>query len=299
MSAVAATVNESVPNGKVINLYYNTANAQAALSLRAGDYSGDDQSKFWAADINDYSGYILSPSEMATCTFRGINIVAAMTIPKSNNSSPATTNNISLVAPVYQRLTSTDLANKKVSMCSTGDKAWIYYLSGAAKGQVTLKEYDLVSGNNSTYLQYQDVSLNSSLAAWYNTKCAQRSVVYQELLQNHLKEFNVTGGQSTDIESTGNAKPLTSMAVTYYDGKAYLYYTDNSNNLCRVIKDGSVDNDDRGWGDYKIFEGSPKVATDSQLTVSSSHGINHIFYVSTDDILNFTHVRDSVEQELH
>ncbi len=129
MSALAATVNEAINDGKVISVYYNTSTANVGLALKAGDIGGDDESLHWAADINDHIGYLLSPSEIATANLRGVNFVIGVTAPKSEGNAEPTVNNISIVAPVYSKLTTTELANKKVTMCSKGDHAWIYYLS--------------------------------------------------------------------------------------------------------------------------------------------------------------------------
>lgn len=51
--------------------------------------------------------------------------------------------------------------------------------------------------HTATYLPNGDIRLNSSLAAYYNTKNGHRYVIYQEVNQNHLKEFDITSGQST------------------------------------------------------------------------------------------------------
>lgn len=80
------------------------------------------------------------------------------------------------------------------------------------------------------------------------------------------------------------------MALSYNNGIIYLFYTDRSNNVRRVIKGAE------GWGSAHTVEGSPKVG-ESELTVVAANGFNHLFYTSQDDVSSeFTHVRDPIEQ---
>lgn len=53
----------------------------------------------------------------------------------------------------------------------------------------------MVSGNISTFLQNQDVALNCALASWYDPKKKERLVVYQEMEEGHLKEYNIVKKQ--------------------------------------------------------------------------------------------------------
>jgi hypothetical protein len=82
------------------------------------------------------------------------------------------------------------------------------------------------------------------------------------------------------------------MAVTYVDGKAYLYYTDDSYNLRKIVK---IDNK---WGSSSGVDGADEVNPASQLTVTTtvtpSNAINHIFYVKERETEKFSHVRDPV-----
>lgn len=165
------------------------------------------------------------------------------------------------------------------------------------------------------------MALNCSLAAWYDPAGRARMVVYQEFEEGHLKEFNAVTKQGKplspslrppsekpsllylacarqltisrrntiawDIDGTGDAKDLTTVAVSCVNGKTYLYYTDSKNNVRRVIKDKD------GWGGPRTVSGLPKVGT-SQLTVAASNGYNHLFYVSVEDTNpgSFQHARD-------
>lgn len=75
-----------------------------------------------------------------------------------------------------------------------------------------------------------------------------------------------------------------------------MYYTNTSNNLIRVVKDAS------GWGSPKKVQGSANVAYKSQLTVTTSNGYNHIFYVSEENLASFaastkfTHIWDEISE---
>ncbi|KAI1457413.1 hypothetical protein F4805DRAFT_457783 [Annulohypoxylon moriforme] len=288
MPAIAAIVNRAVAGDKNINLFYNTSSAQLGLGFKSGTNDDDPQAE-WAAESTDYAGHIFNPSTIASDYYRGNQLVIAVTDPKVEDGHP-TANQVSMVSPIYKKLASTSLQNKTVSMCSSGNTAWVYYLDGSAPGQMRLKEYNVENGNVSTFLQNQDVSLNCSLAAWYNPDTAERLVIYQEVVEGHLKEFNTVTKQSWDIDGTGDAKDLTTMGVSYSKGKVYLYYTDSKNNIRRVIKD------EDGWGSPHTISGIPKVGT-SQLSVVAANGNNHLFYVSEDSSSpwdDFFHARDPI-----
>lgn len=131
MPAIGAVLNGAVSEGKTINLYYNTPTAQVALALKSGNSHPDDNYEYWAADASDFKGHVLNPSEVAAVQFRGVATVVAATVPNVPEGETPTVNNISLVSPVYQMLTTTSLANCKVAMASSGEKAWVYFLSYA------------------------------------------------------------------------------------------------------------------------------------------------------------------------
>lgn len=290
MPAVTAIVNQAVPDGKSINLFYNTEKAQLAVAYKSGTDGDDPDTAAWAADATDYPGHIFNPSTIASDYYRGNQLVIAVTEPKCDGGCKPVGNQLSLISPVYKKLAATSLPNKTVSMCSSGHSAWVYYLDGTAKGQTRLKEYNIETGNVATFLQNQDVGLNCSLAAWYNPTTKERLVIYQEMEEGHLKEFNAVTKQAWDIDGTGDAKDLTTVAISYAKGKTYLYYTDSKNNVRRVIKDQA------GWGNPRTVSGLPKVGV-SQMTVAASNEYNHLFYVSAEDTNpgSFQHARDPLQ----
>ncbi|KAK8118452.1 uncharacterized protein PG998_003078 [Apiospora kogelbergensis] len=327
MPAVAAIVNQAVPDGKSINLFYNTEKAQLAVAYKSGAEGDDPDTAAWAADATDYAGHIFNPSSIASDYYRGNQLVVAVTEPKTDCESKPVGNQISLVSPVYKKLATTSLSNKTfrsqralhIAGRNEATLLGIYSFnsqkltlpffpdtSGTTKGQTRLKEYNIDTGNVATFLQNQDVALNCSLAAWYDPAGRARMVVYQEFEEGHLKGvqrrhqasllYLACARQLTisrrnniawDIDGTGDAKDLTTVAVSCVNGKTYLYYTDSKNNVRRVIKDKD------GWGGPRTVSGLPKVGT-SQLTVAASNGYNHLFYVSVEDTNpgSFQHARD-------
>lgn len=89
------------------------------------------------------------------------------------------------------------------------------------------------------------------------------------------------------ISNATDAEDKTTLAVKYVKGKAYLYYT-HKKELRRIVKDSD------GWGTSGSVKGAHKVDADSQITVVSANGYNHLFYVSSGDpATKLTHVMDA------
>ncbi|KAL7951068.1 hypothetical protein V8C42DRAFT_308426 [Trichoderma barbatum] len=293
MAALAAIYNPLAPKDRSVNLFFNTGNAQVALTLKTGT-DGSDENDVYISGDDDYPGYILNPSEIAGGSFRGVHHVIATTVPLVAKGGSVTNNQISLVSPVYKKLNTTALANKNTSFSSSDKAAWAYFLDGAANNQTKLKEYNFVTGHTATYLPNGDIRLNSSLAAYYNTKTGQRFIIYQEVNQNHLKEYNISNGQSYDIQDSEGAIAGTTIAATYDNDKVYIYYVDGGANIRRIIKTGASD-----WSGNHLVENASKINIPGQLTVTTANGFNHLFYVSVDNSLadnEFTHVADEIQQ---
>ncbi|ODA76477.1 hypothetical protein RJ55_07747 [Drechmeria coniospora] len=267
MVALAAIVNKGVPGDKSISLFYNTGKAQLALSLRSGTQDDDDPTQAWAADADDYDGYILNPSTMGGATYRGREFVIAVTMPKLDPGAPPFSR-ISIVSPVYQKLVNIQLENNNVAVCSSDDDAWVYFVT-----QVDLPAV-------------QNAFANSSLAAWYDPVEKKRHVVFES---SALMEYIVGDASAGFVGATGNMKRNTSIAVSYWDGKAYLYYYDGTYAVQRIVKNGT-------WGGAQAVANCPKISEDSQIAVVPGNGINHLFFVAKDSGAAesdfFTHVRD-------
>ncbi|KAK0761753.1 hypothetical protein N5P37_004552 [Trichoderma harzianum] len=301
MAALAAIYNPSAPKDRSVSLFFNTSTAQVALSLMNGT-EGNDNNDIYACGDDDYPGYILNPSEIAGGTYRGIQHVVATTVPIVEKGASVTKNQISLISPVYKKLNTTALANKNVSFSADNvDKhAWAYFLDGSANYQTALKEYDFLSGSTAKYLDHADIRVNSSLAAYYNIKNKHRFVIYQEVgAGNHLKEFDITSGQTYDIQNSVGAAPGTTIAVTYDQGgnKAYVYYYDTDATIRRIVKTGA--DQTASWSPSVPVENAVRISVPGQLTVSTANGLNHLFYVSVDNSLadnDFTHVTDPLDE---
>lgn len=119
--------------------------------------------------------------------------------------------------------------------------------------------------------------------------------VIHPLMFNVLSPFPaITNYPPAHNLNISDAMPLTPIGVTFHNGKVYLYYVDRSNHLHRVIKNGKV------WGSPTRVENAPTVAQDSQVAVTTSNNINHIFYVEKEEYYKhpttpkITHFRDSI-----
>jgi hypothetical protein len=128
MAALAAIYNPLAPKDKGVNLFFNTSNAQVALTLKTGTDGSDPDNDAYTAGDDDYPGHILNPSEISGGSFRGVHHVIATTIPLVAKGTSVTNNQISLVSPVYKKLSTTALANKNTAFSSFEKGAWAYFL---------------------------------------------------------------------------------------------------------------------------------------------------------------------------
>ncbi|KAK8913300.1 hypothetical protein VCV18_011774 [Metarhizium anisopliae] len=267
MTAVTALFDPAMPDETSISLFSNTSMAQLTVALKNSNDGPDPDGKSFGPSASDYKGFIAQPSQLASGSFRGFRVVVAATVPRTVEGPP-TTNQISIVSPVYQGLAS-----------NTG-----------TKDQVRLKEYNFSIGNVTSYLGGGDVALNSSLGAWYEPASDERFVAYQEAKYGRLKEFGVIDRTTHDIVSTSDAKAGTSIAVTNYQGTTYLYYADKLDNVRRVTKSSGQ------WGSSQIVRDSPPVG-DNQIAVVTANGFNHIFHLARDDTVDsrgFSHIIERI-----
>ncbi|KAF2144840.1 uncharacterized protein K452DRAFT_356217 [Aplosporella prunicola CBS 121167] len=283
MAALAAVYNGQTSGDWSINLFYNNSIGQLAFLLKSGTEVADPGFSAWDSGDNDYQGYILNPSTMAAGTFSGVNFIVAVTKP-SSKSETQTANQISIVSPVYQKLDTTSLGNNTVTVCTGGTECWVYYLHNASNSTVSLKQYELVTGDISTVLEDGVMSANSQLASWWVSD-TERYVIFQDKETLLLKEFNVATGKSVDIEATKDAKEGTTLAVSFVN-RVFLYYTDKQSNLRRVLKEND------SWGESKDIADIPKVGS-SQITAVAANNYNHLFYMAQQNTKDeFTHVKD-------
>jgi hypothetical protein len=290
MSGVAALVNPAVAGQKSISLYYTTVSKQLAISMRSGTDEETNPKEF-AANVNDYAGILQIPCEIASDVYRGLSVVAAATLPKGEAGD--STNNISLVSPVYRVFATTTKNSINVSMCSTGQQAYMYYLNGPAEAKMSIKECTL-DGTVMTVSKNDDALVGSSLAAWYEPTTKERLVIYQLYDTLHLKELSVVKGQSVIIENALQCRKGTSVAVSYFENKVYLYYVDTNYVVRRIVRDPGT-----GWdgSSAQKVKGAPlTIRGNTQITVTAANRINHLFYASQDDSDGaITHVHDRID----
>ncbi|KAJ6035955.1 hypothetical protein N7540_000234 [Penicillium herquei] len=285
--AAAAVFDPAAPDETGISLFYNTDKGQLAVSLKNAT-DGPDPDKTFAASEDDYHGHITSPSELASGSFRGFNIVVAVTVPNSVED-PKTTNQISVVSPVYLGIGSNSFANKKVVITTSETNAWVYFLDGV-ENSVVLKEFKYTIRSTTSHPADGDISLNSSLGGWYDPASDDRFVIYQDSTNGSLKQYNLVDKGTGGIVSTSDAKNGTSIAVTYAQGTVYLYYADSTDTVRRVTKVNGQ------WGSSTVVRDAPPLGN-GQLTVVTANGFNHIFYIARDDSIasrGFTHIVERI-----
>ncbi|KAJ8129840.1 hypothetical protein O1611_g3790 [Lasiodiplodia mahajangana] len=295
MAALAAVVNKAIADDKSIQLFFNTGKAQLGLAIQSGTSTDDQANDIWEPDDDDYNGYILNPSSIAAATYRGLNYVAAVTTPRLDPGATQTVNQISLVSPIYQKLSSTTLENTNVALCVTpdGNNGWLYHLSGESSSDRILKELDLktLSTQNNTI---QNVAPNASLAAFYHEDEGKRHVIYEG---GGLLEYIVEDKQVFNIPSSTIPKnPAVAVAYSTATKKTYLYYNDQDLSVLRITKD------QYGWAAAATpIAGAPKISEFSKMAVVQANGFNHLFYIPKDfggakikATSDFQHIRDPI-----
>lgn len=89
-----------------------------------------------------------------------------------------------------------------------------------------------------------------------------------------------------NIADSAGARANTSLAVTYFYGYVYLYYTDSYLNLYRIIKGESGK-----WGNHKKLSPGTNPDPSSQLTPIGANGTIHLFYQAQNNH-KITHYRE-------
>ncbi|RYP65027.1 hypothetical protein DL770_009083 [Monosporascus sp. CRB-9-2] len=279
MPGFASILNpgQSVPNDKAIQVYYNTSTSQIGLQLRDKTTPDDDSPVIFHSKDADPTGIIINPSQLTATVMTSVNAIFGFTKQKTDNTGKI---DVSLVSPVFERVSTTESTNYTIASSYSKEKAWVYHLSGADENSLKIIQVQVGGGVKSTTLSASDMRLGTSLAAYYDSKKKTNFVIYQHKAGNdgdvrHLYEYKVDSG-SSKISNSGDAGKLTSLAAVYHDGKTYLYYTDNDNELRVITKDGE-------WGSSAAVGDANKVNSSSQITAVSTGDANHIFYTDEDD----------------
>ncbi|EFY89455.1 hypothetical protein MAC_04474 [Metarhizium acridum CQMa 102] len=126
MTAVSAIFDPAMPDETSISLFSSTSTAQLSVALKNGTDGPDPDVKAFGPSESDYGGVIAQQSQLASGSFRGFRVVVAATVPRAEGRP--TTNQISIVSPVYQGLASNTLENKKIAVSNSDTSAWIYFL---------------------------------------------------------------------------------------------------------------------------------------------------------------------------
>jgi len=286
MSAITAVYDPVSPPETGIRLFYNTSTAQLAVVLKNSRSTDDPDGQNFAASSDDYAGYIINPSHMASGAFRGFEVVVTVTVPKSDGKP--TSNQISINSPIYYKIATTALQNAKVGVSTAEKEAWIYYFSGTSDA-TALKEYHYPGGNTGTYLGDEEILTNSSIGCWSDG--TMRYVVYQDV-KGHLRELDVINDQILDTKAESPMKN-TSIATSIYKGVVYLYYTDDNFSVRRMTKKNGK------WSNFGILPNTPLYG-DGQMAVTTANQLNHLFYQAkgsgSSDAPVFTHIVDPVDE---
>ncbi|KAF8535601.1 hypothetical protein BDD12DRAFT_854693 [Trichophaea hybrida] len=255
MPGIYAFQAPSAPPDRDIQVYYNTARYNLAVSLKAS--VGQDPGLNYAALSTNRKGVIVDTSQLDSTVHNGIRLIVGLTFPELPDGTTDYTNyDVSIVSPMYMPVATASIKSKAVAVCSDGEQAWAFYITGNDDNNLTLS-YITVLGGPFVYYQGRD----------------ENTLIY---------EFNQDTGAAVPIKSTNDAIPATpiSIALDETGGRLYMYYTDKAHKvrrISRLIKDsGSV------WSPSSDVHGlTTAVSPSSQLGVAAiaNRRENHILFV--------------------
>lgn len=122
-----ASISNSSTNGESINLYFTTQTDNLGLSLQPKDPDGPHET--FSSGPDDHQGIIENPSHIGAAQYLGINFVVGITqpVPKPGGTTD-NLHDVSVVSPVFQPLQKTEKINGSISISSSGQAAWVYFL---------------------------------------------------------------------------------------------------------------------------------------------------------------------------
>lgn len=291
-SGIAVSLNPNAPQEQQLQLFYNTKKHNLGVQLR-NERSADDERATYAAGDDAQAGIILNPGQVASSSVTGLDIVVGFTkkaAPPTTGDGchcdPPNQNDVSIISPVYQPLAATQPNNLTIAATSSGSTAWIFFLTGEDKFSTTINEVFLGDDAPGNYSETTRILPGSSLAAYYAGAEDKRYVIYQSDGTKRLWEYspNPVHVSNEELDNSGDAKPNTSLAVSYSDAdrKAYLYYVDNSDQLRVIVKSNG------NWGaSSAVAHAASPVEPGTQLTVVAAPNGNHIFYVGKGQAAKF------------
>ncbi|KAK4167521.1 hypothetical protein QBC43DRAFT_367570 [Cladorrhinum sp. PSN259] len=290
MSGAAAFINPAAPAGKQVHLFYNTNKKNLGVQLRDETKTADESEVFVASD-DAQNGILINPAQITTTDLTGLNIVVGFTAkpaPASITTGDADTdtqNDVSIISPVYVPLGATEVNNLTIASTSSAQTAWIFYLTGTDPNTTAINERSLGEDSPGSYDNTVKIIPGSSLGAYYvpdeeTGNDGNRYIIYQANKPQRLHEYspNTQDVWDTELVNSNDASAKTTLAVTYYEKKVYLYYTDNSNQIRVIVKSNGK------WGTSgAVASAHSPVDDSSQITVVPAKNGNHLFYIAKGD----------------
>ena len=182
MPGLAVFVNKAVPDAKSLQLFYNTQELNLGLTLQDGSARPhDEETKTLSANSKDRTRIIVNGTSVDAAEYLGISVVVALTQPVLPASQKDYTNyDVSIVSLIYMPLHVTENDNKAIAISSSGQAAWIYYISGTDANSLMLNEFVLDSLAVTPIRDNTKILYGSELASYYDPSHGNRYVFYQE-----------------------------------------------------------------------------------------------------------------------
>jgi hypothetical protein len=282
-----------------IQLYYNTARQNLALTLKASSGSGQDTRISYIAQENNQKGVVVDKTQLDSTIHNGVRLIVGLTFPELESGTTEYTNyDVSIISPMYMPLAKSSTHSKAVALCSDGEEAWVFYITGDDDNSRALSYTTVLGESESEIIPDIPRILNgTALVAIYDSYKKESLVYYQgKSTSNYIYEYSQNSGAATPIKSTNNALQGTpiSLSLDVAGGILYMYYTDGArkvNRISRVIKDPRAD-----WSpSMEVQVVRDAVSPSSQLGVAAvaNKKQNHIFFVPENSKgLKFIHYVD-------
>ncbi|KAK4152311.1 hypothetical protein C8A00DRAFT_44615 [Chaetomidium leptoderma] len=298
-SGVAAAINPNAPEGLQIHLFYNTNKKNLGFQF-INETKHSDENEAFAAGDSAQTGVVITPAQVAATSLTGVDLVLGFTNKPQEQPAPGcqcsdpTHNDVAIISPIYQPLAATEVNNLTIAATSSDSTAYVFYLTGTDYKNTTINEVTVGDDSPGQFDDTVKILPGSSLAAYYvpgnEDSDASRYIIYQAYSTGKLHAYCPNPGSVDDKEIDGSigARPNTPLAVTYVDGKAYLYYVDTSHSIRSIV------NDKGKWKSSVAVQAPSQVDDASQLTVVPAPNGNHVFFVGAGqgNKFKFHHVID-------
>jgi hypothetical protein len=129
--AFQAPSDPRVSSDRDIQLYYNTARQNLALTLKASSGSGQDTGLSYIAQNNNQKGVILDKTQLDSTIHNGVRLIVGLTLPEGGTTDVVDYVNydVSIISPMYMPLAKSSTESKAVALCSDGEEAWVFYIT--------------------------------------------------------------------------------------------------------------------------------------------------------------------------